>query len=366
MARAGAPTRDIVAGVRKSDGSRPQPRTIQRVIKKAKTHARWKGEREKGSGRPCVLNDTRKAQIVKLVFRHRGGAVVSTAFCRKKLRFLRRVGRKVIASALQDAGLAWLRRRKKRLVPKRSQRARVVYVKWLQQQSKSDLRRFAYIDGTTFYLARDATSAEDQERRRLGPFVWRLADGKDGLFRDAVGPSLYAASQGQPVKVWGFLANGHLCVKVLPADGSDGEATTHMNGVRFRKMIDDHGAGWVKECFGGRQPRGGCHLVQDHERCLWQVESLVATQSVGLNVIMAYPKHSPDLNAIENVWALLKSCLADSAPTELESRSTFLRRLQRAFAHLNAKKASELRRLCNNQLERADDVLKLKGARTKW
>ena len=30
------------------------------------------------------------------------------------------------------------------------------------------------------------------------------AASKDGLFTDNIGPSLYAASQGQPVKIWGY------------------------------------------------------------------------------------------------------------------------------------------------------------------
>jgi len=43
-----------------------------------------------------------------------------------------------------------------------------------------------------------APEAEEKRRQALGPFVWRMANGKDGLFTDNIGPSLYAASQGHP------------------------------------------------------------------------------------------------------------------------------------------------------------------------
>ena len=102
----------------------------------------------------------------------------------------------------------------------------MAYARWLRRQSAKMLRTFCYVDGTTFYLARSESEAIDKKRKRLGSHVWRMSNGKDGLFSDNVGSSLYAAAQGQPVKVWGFLANGALFYMVLPADG---QKTTHMN-----------------------------------------------------------------------------------------------------------------------------------------
>ena len=61
----------------------------------------------------------------------------------------------------------------------------------------------AFIDGTTFSLGRSDAEEQEQTRHRLGPFVWRMSTGADGLFSDNVGPSLYAASRGKPVSMWG-------------------------------------------------------------------------------------------------------------------------------------------------------------------
>ena len=77
-----------------------------------------------------------------------------------------------------------------------------------QALQKRTLARVAFVDGTIYRLARTSDEAAQQERRRLGSHVWRMRTGKDGLFDVNVGPSLYAASQGQPVKVWGYFANG--------------------------------------------------------------------------------------------------------------------------------------------------------------
>ena len=171
------------------------------------------------------------------------------------------MNRWTIARSLHYAGLMWLRRRAKRYVSKDHRVARMDYCRWIGRCTNSYLKQLAFIDGTTFYLARGAEEKEDQRRRGLGPFVWRMATMKDGLFRDSVGASMYASKQGKPVKVWGFLSNGHLCLHVLPVD-SEGK-TTHMNGPAFRKMISQNGQAWKKACWPRNTP-DVLHLIQDH------------------------------------------------------------------------------------------------------
>ena len=69
----------------------------------------------------------------------------------------------------------------------------------------------------------------------MGPFVWRMSSGADGLYSDDLGPQFYNASQGTPVKMWGFLANGHLCYYILPMDTS--KKTVNMTGKRYQQML---------------------------------------------------------------------------------------------------------------------------------
>lgn len=362
MAEAGLSATVIAPKVFKTDGTHPSARAVRKMISDNAANSKWRGAHRPGPGRPSPLNNTQRHRLRKLVFKYRAKKFVTTKFCKKRLRFLRRLTRWSISRELHAAGLAWLRRRRKHWVPKDKRQSRINYARWILRRRAKTLKSYAYIDGTTFYLARDEAQESDQKRRRLGAFVWRMASGRDGLFTDNVGPSFYAAHQGQPVKVWGFFGNGRLIYHVLPADGT---STVHMNGLIFRRMIARFAKKWKRVCFGRRVPRR-IPLVQDHERCLWQDKSLKTLRAEGLEVETNFPKSSPDLNAIEGVWNLLRQLLDKSAPDVRETRARFLVRLRRQVHTLNRKHRKELKEMSTNQKVRAVAVLKLKGAKTCW
>ena len=189
-----------------------------------------------------------------------------------------------------------------------------------------------------------------------------MASGKDGLFGDNVGPSLYAASQGQPVKIWGFLANGRLSYFLLPADG---QRTTNMTIERYVNMVERYFPKWRRSSF----PKGSGGkpiLIQDHERCLWPEESQRSIAEAGLQLKGDSPKSSPYLNAIEGVWKLLQEALHQNAPGRLESRAEFVVRLRRTVRQLNRNMRASMTTMCRNKKQRAEDVIKLEGARSKW
>ena len=87
------------------------------------------------------------------------------------------------------------------------------------------------------------------------------------------------------------------CVSIIITEGK----TTHMNGPTYRAMINAHASKWIQSCF----PHGGApqrlHLVQDHERCLWQAESVRMLRRHHLDPLQNYPRSSPDMNLIETV-----------------------------------------------------------------
>ena len=184
--------------------------------------------------------------------------------------------------------------------------------------------------------------------------------GLPGLFTDNVGPSLYAAKQGKPVKVWGLLANGHLCIFVLPVDEKG--KTYHMNGTNFRDMMSDHALDWKRRCWPSRAPRV-VNLIQDHERCLWQKDSISLLKELNMPPVTRYPPNSPDLNPIEQCWSLLRTYLDERAPTGLETREAFIARLHGAVRHLNTSKRDVLLKMCRDQKTRAQEVLDNEGGR---
>ena len=346
MSLAGAPHDQIIDAVRKTDGTCPSLRAVGDILARKREHPEWRGE-DTHSGRPKILTDAQREQLVDLVFAERGKAKVTVKFCKKRLRFLRSVGRHTVERELQDAGLRWLRRRGKTLVPRPVKLLRVQYAESLKRKWQCVLDRYAYTDGTTFYLARSSVQHEDKKRLALGKHVWRMANGKDGLWDDNVGPSLYAKAQGLPVKVWGFFGNGQLHYHVLPRDGS---RTTHMNGDRYHHLISHRFAEWRRACFGDD---ANVHLVQDHEKCLWQARNLDALRAAGCVVVEDHPKYSPDLNAIEGWWRVLRERLEQTEPADFEGREAFITRLRRTVLWLNMHRSADGLYLCTNQKERA-------------
>jgi hypothetical protein len=192
-----------------------------------------------------------------------------------------------------------------------------------------------------------------------------MASGADGLFDDNISPSLYAKGQGKPVKIWGFLGHGRLEYYVLPLDHNPKKKmkTTHMNGDRYEGLIGAKFSAWRQACFGDHQP---VHLIQDHETCLWQERNLAALRKAGCPVVEEFQKHSPDLNAIEGVWRLVRQRLQETEPVEFESRDAFLVRLRRTVHWLNDNRGDQLLHLCTNQKERAQEIHDLGGAKCKF
>ena len=346
--------------MRKKDGTKPTLRAVDGVLAKKKRQPQWQGDDSSAGGRPRSLTLSQAQQLLQLVFKERGKARVTVSYCRWRLPFLREVAGETVRRALLHAGSAYLRRRGKTAVPQEWRAKRMVYCRWILRQSAADLRKYAYADGTTFYLARSPAEQSGQQRAAPGPSLWRMANGKDGLWDENIGPSLYAKSRAKPVKIWGYFSDGMLQYYVLPRDG---QRTVHMNPGRFVKLVRSKFAKWRRLCL----PRcASVTLVHDHERCLVRPESVRALKAAGCVPIKKHPRHSADRNVIEVWWNRLRLRLEKIAPATAESRPQFLQRLRRTVTWLNARQRHSGRKLCRGQRRRATSVLQLRGAKCKY
>ena len=359
LAGEGVPYKDIIQKVRKKDGTKTNRKTIGDIVRRSANDPDWRGEDSSAGGRPRILTKTQETQVFNLVIKWRGKSVVTIAFCKQWLNFLRDVCDNTIARSLHRAGLKWMRRPAKRKLTKDHKEDRVVYCEWLKKQPASRLKLYAFTDGTTFYLARDQSQLVDKKQAALGKMVWRMANGKDGLHDDNIGPSLYAKAQGLPVKIWGFFAAGRLEYIVLPMDGAK---TTNMNGTRYNILVKQKFATWRRQCFGSESP---IHLVQDHEKCLWQERNKEAIKKAGLVLEESFPVNSPDLNVIENWWHRLRQRLEDNAPEGFEDRQQFLQRLRRTVTWMNDNLQDEALACIASFKRRAAEVADLGGARCR-
>lgn len=130
----------------------------------------------------------------------------------------------------------------------------------------------------------------------------------------------------------------------------------------YRWIILKKFPGWIAAARG---KRARPHFVQDHERCLWTEEASSALQDIGVKLLKKYPKCSQDLNPIETAWRELRERIAETEPAQIETREAFVVRLRNCVKWLNKNRRAYFLHLCRSQKQRAKDVLKLKGARTK-
>ena len=363
-AEEGVPQDKIRKSVRKKDGRAGSLRSVQAVIAKARTDPDWEGEDSSAGGRPRALQDAEVEALRQLIHDEVGIAKVTIAYCRKRLPFLKRVSAECVRLTLHRLGLAWRLRRNKAAVCKKYRPARLKYCNWVLRQPARSLCSWAYVDGTSFYLARTPEEYEDKQRAALGKHVWRMETGQDSLEDKNVGASSYARAQGQPIKIWGFFCDGRLEYYVLPqATTKQGHVSTkHMNGTRYRHMVRTKFAQWRRACW----PRGRVCIAKDYERFLRSPATVDAEAAAGCDPIPCYPKCSPDFNAIEGWWRKLKLYLEEREPSERESRAAFLKRLRRAVDALNSRFREQGRELCRNQRVRAAECKRLRGARTRW
>ena len=364
FAIAGFTLMEIQEEVRKPDGTAPCLQSISDTVARSTSQGGfdWDGESSSTSrGRPRVTTTSLDKKIVKFVFQHRGRARVTASFVKKKLKETRKLSTRTLQKRLEQAGLAYLRRRRKSIVPAEHKLTRISFAKWVLKQTSASLKRWAFTDGASFYLARSVAEHQQGVRAALGPFVWRMADGSDALYEDCLGPSSYRKSQGTCVRIWGLLLLGTFFVYVLPEDHERGRS---MNRWWCEWIVLNQFPKWIAKAMGHRQKP--TYLVQDHEKALWTQESRDALRKIGVQVLERYPKCSQDLNAIETAWRELRARLAETEPAERESRDAFVARLRNAVAWANQNRKHLFMDLCSDQKTRAHEVLERSGGRTSF
>jgi len=336
-----------------SDGKTTFSETaVANCMSKLKSEPLWRGEREEGSGAARKTTPKQDREIVQWVLDNRGEVKVSVSRLKKQFVYLRGVSDTLVEERLAEASLEYLRRRDKPIVTKQYLQARVDYSLSVKRKRDSTLEKWAYTDGTVYYLDRSEDEHENSKRRALGTHVWRRSHNKEALEQDCIGPSSYSKGQGFPLRVWGLLACGVLHIYIL----EEGEV---MDSMLYGELIEDKFEDWCGNCE---------YLVCDFERCLRSEEALTALDKINLKLVENYPKCSQDFNAIENVWAILKERLDKTMPVHLEGREDFIKRLKAAVRWANEYRSEQLWYLSTNQKERAQDCLQQKppGGRTKF
>lgn len=160
-AKEGASTKAIRKTVLKKDGRLASLRAIDAVVAKANSDPSWQGEDSSAGGRPPAFTPSQVCELKKLIDDEVGLAKVTIPYMRKRLPFLRAVTLECVRLTLQRLGLAWRLRRRKAAVARKYKPDRLKYSRWVLKQPDAELKRWAYVDGTSIYLARTAEEHED-------------------------------------------------------------------------------------------------------------------------------------------------------------------------------------------------------------
>ena len=190
LAVAGWKAPSIAPKLRKTDGTAPTPRSVNDVLAQLGADGPPWDDAPKAphpGGVPRSTTPALDKKIRNLVFKSRGTVKVTVPVIKKKLKAARAVCDRTIQRRLVEAVLAYMRRRRKTLLTKGHRDARVCFAKWVLGRQTDWLRQWAYTDGTTFYIARSEPGKTSSGRMALGAFVWRMADGTDGLYEDCIG-----------------------------------------------------------------------------------------------------------------------------------------------------------------------------------
>ena len=342
----------IMKRVKRADGSTFGETAIVNCMNKLKKTPRWRGEREEGSGAERQTTKAQDRQVVKWVEKTRGKKKVTVSKVKKQFPFLKNFSDWLVEERLHEADLWYLRRRGQSIITKEYLRPRVLYCQGVKRMHRSTLERWAYTDGTVYYLDRTEDEHEHTKRRCLGSHVWRRSYNRDAMHQDCLGPSAYNKAQGLPVRVWGFLACGVVHFHVL----DEGEA---MDTTLYTELVEDKFEGWAGNCEW---------LVCDFEGCIRSEPAVRALGKAGLKLVEGYPRCSQDFNAMENVWAILKEKLDETVPVRLETREAFVNRLKSAVSWCNRSRRDQLWSLTLDQKERAEACLSAqpKGGRINW
>ena len=142
---------DIAGVVVKTDGAHPTHSAVSQTLSHLGRNGKWRGDRKATTGRPRASTVALDKAVVKEVFKSRGSIRVTVSYLKKKIVAARSLSNSLLERRLAEAGLKWMRRRRKTLVPKEFLLVRRKWAKWVLKKRARSLKRWVYTDGTVFF-----------------------------------------------------------------------------------------------------------------------------------------------------------------------------------------------------------------------
>ena len=333
--------------VKKRDGTHPTYQAVMKVLKvhaTARRSARWRmnGAGKKPRGRPRKkITEAQKREMTKLIAKNPG--VIRSPHLKRKLKL--KCSERTIRRAVASLGYSVYKRGSKKVLSTRTKKLRV---KWAQEhEARTPVwwKNRGFADGHFWFHPRSRLEASTP--RPKGSSVLRKRG--EGAAPKHQGGKGSAYKQGKRIGVWGVLTTEGLRVAFLPK--------SRLTGAIHASTVRKHYAAWAGWAQG---------IVHDGERALWAPAAKRAYKEAGVPPLK-HPPTSPDLNPIENAWALLDRRLEETRPETFEPENKFRARVHAATRYLNAgRRLPSLQRLVGSMRSRVKYVLRVKGAMTRY
>jgi len=241
---------------------------------------------KRSSGRPPKLNDQLKRRIKRILVQHRRLSLP------KILPHVKAsvidIGKTTLAKAVDELGFSRCIARTKPILDTQKRRQRR---EWVKRQKGQNWRKVIFTDEVAMRM--------DYSTRT---WIWRK-EGEE-YAEDCMVPKLRQG--GKSIMLWGAIWHGGRSELVLFDQAKSGGKRGGVTGQIYLEQITrEH----LKRCWNKVKTRwrgyGHPYILEDNAPVHTKKETRAEAIAMGFKFIN-HPPSSPDLNAIENVWAILK------------------------------------------------------------
>ena len=248
-----------------------------------------------------------------------------------------------VQRTVQRLGYALHRLSPKRVLDAASKRKRLAWARKHSARRPVWWRNRAYADAHYWYLPRSRSEVAGSASTKA---VYRKrAEGKGPQFHGGKGTGY---QQGRRVGVWGVLTSERLSVVFLPEG--------RVSGASHAGVVRRYYARWASDRQG---------VFHDGERALHSPAAKEAYASAGAPCLKL-PPYSPDMNPIENAWAVLNARMEATKPKGWEREKAFRRRVRNAVAWMNSTRTGAFHRIVSSMPKRVEMCIESNGALTPY
>lgn len=305
--------------------------TIFRIIKQFKETGDTRAK--KSSGRPRLSNTRQDRLLIRSQLKDRTSSSATLAETWNEAGVS--ASTRTVRRRLFDSGLKSRRAAKKPFLSRKNISDRLKFCRKYKDWTVEDWGKVIFSDEAPFRLF--GASGKSLVRRRKG----------ERFHQSCVIPTV---KHPDTVHVWGcFSSRGIGTLTILPKN-------TAMNAKWYLNVLKDHLLPTIQEQSLGTN----CFFQHDGAPCHTARMITKFLNDKNIEILKPWPGNSPDLNPIENLWAIIKRAVDKQKPSNCEQLKELITQ------EWNNISAETIENLLKSMPKRIETVLKKKGCHSKY